>query len=267
MDVNFEAPFELCSFFLILISQKVIRSVCDQPSFDRGNLSRTWLGHYSVRKSCADVVDQSLCKRMANPKLELKNVICPGWSKTKFSEKHSDNDKMHVHDHQHNWAIKQLETPRRNRKPWPYFFLASNASSYTTGAVFTADGGFTIKFYTTQTTFNGDLSAFAGSLIVSLFKHIYFQKDPGDHSGAFRRIFFTYLKELRQKQSLKDLLLSPIHNWWRLGLDFGSIRTSPPEYLRIGPLGHYVFQLQCPDIGKTWNCFIFSDQTYQQTNS
>ena len=69
------------------------------------------------------------------------NVICPGLIKTKFSEALTANEKIlkHVLAKQ---ALSQLAEPEDIAGL--ALFLASEASSFCTGAVYTADGGYTI---------------------------------------------------------------------------------------------------------------------------
>lgn len=69
------------------------------------------------------------------------NVICPGLIKTKFSETLWNNEKI-MHVMMKMLSIKRVGTPEEIAALALY--LASDASSYSTGSVFTADGGFTI---------------------------------------------------------------------------------------------------------------------------
>ena len=69
------------------------------------------------------------------------NAICPGLIQTKFSEALWSNDKIM------SMVMKQLAIKRAGTSEEIgalALFLASSASSYSTGSVFTADGGFTI---------------------------------------------------------------------------------------------------------------------------
>ena len=69
------------------------------------------------------------------------NAICPGLIKTKFSEALWQNEKWFNH------FVKQLPIARMGTVEeiaGLALFLASEASGYCTGAIFTADGGITI---------------------------------------------------------------------------------------------------------------------------
>jgi NAD(P)-dependent dehydrogenase (short-subunit alcohol dehydrogenase family) len=69
------------------------------------------------------------------------NVICPGLIKTKFSEALWSNEKILK------YALAQLPIPRVGsveEVAGLALFLAVPASSYCTGGVYTADGGFTV---------------------------------------------------------------------------------------------------------------------------
>jgi NAD(P)-dependent dehydrogenase (short-subunit alcohol dehydrogenase family) len=69
------------------------------------------------------------------------NVICPGLIKTKFSEALWSNEKIMG-------MIMKMQSIKRAGTTQEVaalaLFLASDASAYCTGSVFTVDGGFTI---------------------------------------------------------------------------------------------------------------------------
>jgi NAD(P)-dependent dehydrogenase (short-subunit alcohol dehydrogenase family) len=69
------------------------------------------------------------------------NVICPGLIETKFSEPLWNNETI-MSMVMKKLAIKRVGTAQEIGAM--ALFLASPAAAYTTGSVFTADGGFTI---------------------------------------------------------------------------------------------------------------------------
>ena len=69
------------------------------------------------------------------------NVICPGLIKTKFSEALTSNEQVMK------LAMSRIPMKRAgeaNEMAGMALFLASEASSYCTGSVFVADGGYSI---------------------------------------------------------------------------------------------------------------------------
>ena len=69
------------------------------------------------------------------------NVICPGLIQTKFSEALTGNEKI-LKMVLAKQALPQLASPEDIAGL--ALFLATEASSFCTGAVYTADGGYTI---------------------------------------------------------------------------------------------------------------------------
>ncbi|MBP9077158.1 MAG: SDR family oxidoreductase, partial [Haliscomenobacter sp.] len=69
------------------------------------------------------------------------NAICPGLIKTKFSEALWGNEAILNHMLQQ-LPIARVGTPEEIAAL--ALFLASEASAYSTGSVFTADGGYTV---------------------------------------------------------------------------------------------------------------------------
>ena len=69
------------------------------------------------------------------------NAVCPGLIKTKFSQALWENDKMLKHFMQMTPLARMGTT---EEIAGLVLFLASDFSSYCTGAVFTADGGTTV---------------------------------------------------------------------------------------------------------------------------
>lgn len=139
MNVNVKAAFELCRLCYPHLRKSNGASVINISSI--GGLSpEPGLGIYSVSKAALISLTKVFAKEWGDSKIRV-NAICPGLIKTKFSEALWSNDKiMEV-------ILKQLAIKRPGTSEEigaMALFLASGASSYTTGAVLTADGGFTI---------------------------------------------------------------------------------------------------------------------------
>jgi dehydrogenase/reductase SDR family member 4 len=139
MDVNVKAPFELAKLCLPIMEKNGGGSIINISSI--GGISpEQMLGIYSVSKAAL----VSLTKVMAAEwgKYNIRaNVICPGLIQTKFSEALWSNDMIMKH------MMTQVPLGRIGSPEeiaGLALFLASEASSYCTGAVFTADGGYLV---------------------------------------------------------------------------------------------------------------------------
>jgi dehydrogenase/reductase SDR family member 4 len=139
MDVNVKAPFELAKLCMPVMEKNGGGSIINISSI--GGISpEQMLGIYSVSKAAL----VSLTKVMAAEwgKYNIRaNVICPGLIQTKFSEALWSNDMIMKH------MMTQVPLGRIGSPEeiaGLALFLASEASSYCTGAVFTADGGYLV---------------------------------------------------------------------------------------------------------------------------
>ncbi len=139
MNVNVKGPFEFAKMAFPHMKKRGGGSIINISSI--GGLSpEPFLGIYSVSKSALISLTKVLAKEWG-PMGIRANVICPGLIKTKFSQALWSNepivDKM----------TKELPLPRigqPDEMAGLALFLASEASSYCTGGVYTADGGYTI---------------------------------------------------------------------------------------------------------------------------
>lgn len=139
MEVNVKGPLALCRLAYPIMKQRGGGSVINISSIE-GITPGTGLGLYSVSKSALIALTKVLAKEWGADKIRA-NVICPGLVKTKFSEALTGNEKIlkHVLAKQ---ALPQLAEPEDIAGL--ALFLASDAASFCTGAVYTADGGYTI---------------------------------------------------------------------------------------------------------------------------
>ena len=139
MDVNLRGPFELCKRALPSMRARGGGSIVNISSI--GGLSpEEGLGIYSVSKAALLNLTQVMAKEWG-PHGVRANAICPGFVQTKFSRVLWQNE-----------AVMDALTARlplgRIGQPEEMaglaVFLASEASSYCTGGVFLADGGYRV---------------------------------------------------------------------------------------------------------------------------
>lgn len=139
MDVNVKAAFALCNLCFPHLRKSSSGSVINISSI--GGISpEPGLGVYSISKAALISLTKVFAKEWGDSKIRV-NAICPGLIKTKFSEPLWGNDKIM------DYMLKQLAIKRVGTSEEIAslaLFLASPASSYSTGAIMTADGGFTI---------------------------------------------------------------------------------------------------------------------------
>ena len=139
MDVNVKGPFELCKLALPSMQQRGGGSIINISSV--GGLSpEHQLGIYSVSKAALISLTKVMAREWGRHGIRA-NAICPGLIKTKFSEALWSNEKILK------YTLAQLPLPRVGTVEeiaGLALFLASPASSYCTGGVYTADGGYTV---------------------------------------------------------------------------------------------------------------------------
>ncbi len=137
--VNVKGPFELAKKVYPILKAKKSGSVINISSIG-GLRPESGLGIYSMSKAALISLSKVMAKEWGDDNIRV-NVICPGLIRTKFSEALWSNEKI-MHTMMKMLAIKRVGTPEEIAALALY--LAADASSYSTGAVFTADGGFTI---------------------------------------------------------------------------------------------------------------------------
>lgn len=139
MEVNVKGPMELCKLAYPFMKQKGAGSIINISSIE-GITPGLGLGLYSISKATLIALTKVLAKEWGVDNIRV-NVICPGLINTKFSQALTENEKIlkHVLAKQ---ALPQLAEPLDIAGL--ALFLASDASSFCTGSVITADGGYTI---------------------------------------------------------------------------------------------------------------------------
>jgi dehydrogenase/reductase SDR family member 4 len=139
MNVNVKGPFELSKLVYPIMKAKKSGSVINISSIG-GLKPEPGLGIYSMSKAALISLTKVMAKEWGDDNIRV-NVICPGLIKTKFSEALWSNDKI-MSIMMKMISLKRVGTVEEIAALALY--LASDASAYSTGAVFTADGGFTI---------------------------------------------------------------------------------------------------------------------------
>ncbi len=136
MQINVKAPFELAKMVHPIMKARGGGSVINISSI-AGHTPDPGLGIYSVSKASLNMLTKVLAKEWGEDGIRV-NAICPGLIKTKFSQALWDNEKTLAH------FTKRLPIARMGTveeiSPMA-LYLASSASSYTTGVLFSIDGG------------------------------------------------------------------------------------------------------------------------------
>ena len=136
MQVNVKAPFELSKMVHAIMKSRGGGSIINISSI-AGHTPDPGLGIYSVSKASLNMLTKVLAKEWGEDGIRV-NAICPGLIKTKFSQALWDNEKTLSH------FTKRLPIARMGSveeiSPMA-LYLASAASGYTTGGLFSIDGG------------------------------------------------------------------------------------------------------------------------------
>jgi NAD(P)-dependent dehydrogenase (short-subunit alcohol dehydrogenase family) len=139
MEVNVKGPMELCKMAHPVMKQRGGGSVIQISSIE-GIRPGHGLGLYSVSKSTLIALSKVMAKEWGADNIRV-NVICPGLVRTRFSEALTSNEKI-LQMIIKAQALPQVAVPEDIAGLALY--LASPASAFCTGGVFTADGGYTI---------------------------------------------------------------------------------------------------------------------------
>lgn len=136
MQANVKAPFELSKLCYPSMKARGSGSIIMMSSI-AGHTPDPGLGIYSVSKASLNMLTKVLAKEWGPDGIRV-NAICPGLIKTKFSQALWQDDKILDH------FTKRIPIARMGTtdeiSPLA-LFLASDASSYSTGSLFYADGG------------------------------------------------------------------------------------------------------------------------------
>lgn len=139
MDINVKAPFELSKLVYPYMKERGGGSIINISSVE-GLSPHDGMGIYSVSKAALNMLTKSCAQEWGADGIRV-NSICPGLIQTKFSQALWSNEKW-TQSFINQLPIQRIGTPEDIASL--AFFLASNSSSYVTGAVYTADGGLTL---------------------------------------------------------------------------------------------------------------------------
>lgn len=143
----FDKTFEVNVKGYFLMAQRAARMMVEQGEGGSiiniasiaGMITPPLQGIYGVTKAAVIQLSKVLAKELASANIRC-NAICPGLVETKFASALIESPEL--------YAFFQQQTPMaRHAQPEEMVgaavYLASDASSYTTGSVLTIDGGYT----------------------------------------------------------------------------------------------------------------------------
>ncbi len=136
MNINVKAPFLLSNMVQPIMKKNGGGSIINISSVE-GMKPSFGLGLYSVSKAALTMLTKNMAKEWGVDNVRV-NAICPGLIQTKFSSAIWQNEAILKQIEQH---LPQKRMAQPNEMAGLAIFLASDASSYCTGSVFTADGG------------------------------------------------------------------------------------------------------------------------------
>ncbi len=139
MEVNVKGPLELCKLAYPSMKARGGGSIINISSIE-GLTPALGLGLYSISKATLIATTKVLAREWGADNIRA-NVICPGLVQTKFSEALTGNEKI-LKMVMAKQALPHLAVPEDIAGL--ALFLAGDAAAFCTGAVYTADGGYTI---------------------------------------------------------------------------------------------------------------------------
>lgn len=139
MDVNVKGPLNLSKYCFESMKSRGGGAIINISSIE-GITPGQGLGLYSVSKAALIQLTKVLAREWGAASIRA-NAICPGLVETKFSEALTSDEKI-LKMVMMKQALPMLAQPEDIAGLALY--LASDASKFVTGAVITADGGYTI---------------------------------------------------------------------------------------------------------------------------
>jgi len=140
MNINVKAPWDLANKCLHSMKLRGGGSVINISSIE-GEHPGFGLGLYSTSKAAISMLTKNQAKEWGTHGIRV-NAICPGLIQTKFSSAlwNDDNVMKHI-----NKKLPLARMGQADEIASVALLLASNAGSYITGSLFTADGGYLIS--------------------------------------------------------------------------------------------------------------------------
>lgn len=139
MNVNLKGPMELSKLAYPVMKERGGGSIINISSIE-GITPAAGLGLYSISKASLIAATKVFAREWGADRIRV-NAICPGLVQTKFSEALTGNEKI-LRMVLAKQALPQIASPEEIAGL--ALFLASASSSFCTGGVYTADGGYTI---------------------------------------------------------------------------------------------------------------------------
>ena len=139
MNINVKACFQLANICHPIMKSRGGGAIINISSVE-GIKPSNGLSLYSVSKAALLMLTQTQAKEWGADGIR-SNALCPGLVKTKFSQALWSNDKI-LGSFTNHLPLNRMAQP--DEMAGIVLFLASDAASYCTGGVYTADGGFVI---------------------------------------------------------------------------------------------------------------------------
>jgi dehydrogenase/reductase SDR family protein 4 len=139
MNINVKAPFLLSKLCMPYLMESSNASIINIGAAE-GLKPEPKLALYSISNAALISLSKAFAKEWGNYQIRV-NVVCPGMTKTEFNEVMWSNDRIMM-ERMKNLSLKRM--CENEEVAAMVLFLASPASTYTTGTVMAVDGGFHI---------------------------------------------------------------------------------------------------------------------------
>jgi dehydrogenase/reductase SDR family protein 4 len=140
LDINTKSPFKLSNIVFKYMKENKAGSIINISSVE-GHKPDKGLGVYSISKAAISMLTKSQAKEWGKYGVR-SNAICPGLIRTKLSSVLWQNEEM-LEAWLGDLPIRRPGDP--DEISGMALYLASEASSYTTGETFNIDGGYMIN--------------------------------------------------------------------------------------------------------------------------